>query len=79
MEDVGLHDLRRTCASYLAMAGENLPTIQHVLEKGTTTLGTRRMSAEKKIQLLERIVKDRMAGVITPAEANKMTKTVNML
>ena len=31
LDDVTLHDLRRTCASYLAMAGENLPTIQHVL------------------------------------------------
>lgn len=31
MEDVTIHDLRRTCASYLAMEGENLPTIQNVL------------------------------------------------
>jgi len=31
LDDVTLHDLRRTCASYLAIAGENLPTIQHVL------------------------------------------------
>ena len=31
MKDVTLHDLRRTCASYLAMTGENLPTIQSVL------------------------------------------------
>jgi integrase len=31
MDDVRLHDLRRTCASYLAMSGENLPTIQSVL------------------------------------------------
>ena len=29
--DVTLHDLRRTCASYLAISGENLPTIQNVL------------------------------------------------
>jgi len=31
LEDVRLHDLRRTVASYLAMNGENLPTIQNVL------------------------------------------------
>lgn len=31
LDDVTLHDLRRTCASYLAMHGENLPTIQNVL------------------------------------------------
>ena len=31
LEDVTLHDLRRSCASYLAMAGENLPIIQNVL------------------------------------------------
>lgn len=29
--DVTIHDLRRTCASYLAIEGENLPIIQHVL------------------------------------------------
>ncbi|HEV8328462.1 MAG TPA: site-specific integrase [Nitrospiraceae bacterium] len=31
MEDVTIHDLRRTCASHLAISGENLPTIQNVL------------------------------------------------
>ena len=31
MGDVCLHDLRRTCASYLAIQGENLPVIQSVL------------------------------------------------
>ncbi|MBC7839480.1 MAG: site-specific integrase [Nitrospiraceae bacterium] len=31
MVDVRLHDLRRTCASYLAIQGENLPVIQSVL------------------------------------------------
>lgn len=31
MEGVRLHDLRRTCASYLAMSGENLSTIESVL------------------------------------------------
>lgn len=31
LDDVTIHDLRRTCASYLAISGENLPTIQHVL------------------------------------------------
>ena len=31
MEDVRLHDFRRTCASYWAIGGENLPVIQSVL------------------------------------------------
>jgi integrase len=31
LDDIRLHDLRRTCASYLAISGENLPTIQNVL------------------------------------------------
>ena len=31
LDDVHLHDLRRSCASYLAISGENLPTIQNVL------------------------------------------------
>lgn len=31
LHDVTIHDLRRTCASYLAIEGENLPTIQNVL------------------------------------------------
>src|SRR5512146_1636284 len=37
LEDVTLHDLRRTCASYLAMSGENLPTIQNVLNHRSLT------------------------------------------
>ena len=37
MEDVHLHDLRRTCASYLAINGENLPTIQNVLNHRSLT------------------------------------------
>ncbi|HSL04211.1 MAG TPA: tyrosine-type recombinase/integrase [Nitrospiraceae bacterium] len=31
IEDVTIQDLRRTCASYLAIKVENLPTIQSVL------------------------------------------------
>ena len=31
LHDVTIHDLCRTCASYLAIEGENLPTIQSVL------------------------------------------------
>lgn len=31
LQAVTLHDLRRTCASYLSIDGENLPTIQNVL------------------------------------------------
>jgi len=31
LQDVTIHDLRRTCASHLAVSDENLPTIQNVL------------------------------------------------
>jgi integrase len=31
LEDVTIHDLRRTCASHLAISGENISTIQTVL------------------------------------------------
>ncbi|BFU94313.1 MAG: hypothetical protein NTNFB02_10350 [Nitrospira sp.] len=37
LEDIRLHDLRRTCASYLAISGENLPTIQNVLNHRNLT------------------------------------------
>lgn len=37
MGDVRLHDLRRSCASYLAITGENLPTIQSVLNHRSLT------------------------------------------
>jgi integrase len=37
LEDVTLHDLRRTAASYLAISGENLPTIQNVLNHRSLT------------------------------------------
>lgn len=53
---------------------ERRQSLQRVLD----AIETRRMSVEEKIKLLERIMKDCMAGVITPAEANKMTKTVKM-
>ncbi len=36
LPDVWSYDMRRTCASYLAIHGENLPTIQHIL--GHTSL-----------------------------------------
>ena len=48
------------------------------LQRVLAAIEIRRMSAREKIQLVERIAKDCMAGVITPAEANKMTKTVKM-
>jgi hypothetical protein len=35
--DVRIHDIRRTCASYLAISGENLPTIQNVLNHRSLT------------------------------------------
>jgi prefoldin subunit 5 len=53
---------------------ERRQSLQRVLD----AIETRRMSVDEKIKLLERIANDCMAGVITPAEANKMTKTVKI-
>lgn len=53
---------------------ERRQSLQRVLD----AMETRRMSAKDRLQLVERIAKDCMAGVITQAEANKMTKIVNM-
>jgi integrase len=40
MEDMTIHDLRRTCASHLAISGENLPTIQNVLNHVLNHIGS---------------------------------------
>ena len=39
MDDVRLHDLRRSCASYLAIQGEKLPVRTEVRQCGVTALG----------------------------------------
>ena len=54
---------------------ERRQSLLRVLE----AIGTCRISGEERIQLLERIVNDCVAGVITPAEANRMTKTLKMV
>lgn len=37
LDDVKIHDLRRTAASFLSIAGENLQTVQHVLNHKSLT------------------------------------------
>jgi integrase len=52
LDDVTVHDLRRTCASYLSIAGENLPTIQNVLNH--KSLGPTSVYARLNVQAVDR-------------------------
>lgn len=52
LDDVTVHDLRRTCASYLSIAGENLPTIQNVLNH--RSLGPTSVYARLNVQAVDR-------------------------
>ena len=57
----------------LAERVERRQSLQRVLD----TIETRRISVEEKVTLLERIVNECTAGVITLTEAKKMTKAVH--
>ncbi|OAI47491.1 hypothetical protein AYO43_04360 [Nitrospira sp. SCGC AG-212-E16] len=66
MKDVTIHDLRRTCASYLAMAGENLPTIQNVLNH--RSLANTSIYARLNTKAVDRALQaqaDRLCGLVT--------------
>ena len=52
LDDVTVHDLRRTCASYLSIYGENLPTIQNVLNH--RSLGPTAIYAPLNVQAVDR-------------------------
>ena len=65
LDDVTLHALRRTCASYLAIAGENLPTIQHVLNH--RSLGPTAIYARLNTQAVDRALQ-RQANRFTELE-----------
>ncbi len=52
LDDVTVHDLRRTCASYLSIYGENLPTIQNVLNH--RSLGPTSVYARLNVQAVDR-------------------------
>jgi integrase len=82
MEDVTIHDLRRTCASYLAISGENLPTIQTVLNH--KNLAHTAIYARLNTKAVDRALQaqaDRLCGlvqgpVVLPALTHDFTPTV---
>jgi integrase len=68
MPDVRLHDLRRTAASYLAIAGENLPTIQSMLNHHSLTPTS--IYARLNTKAVDRALQaqaDRLYGLVTPS------------
>jgi integrase len=65
LDDVRLHDLRRTCASYLAISGENLPTIQNVLNH--RSLNPTAIYARLNTKAVDRALQtqaDRLCGLV---------------
>lgn len=71
LEDVRLHDLRRTCASLLAIEGENLPTIQSVLNH--RSLAPTSIYARLNTKAVDRALQaqaDRLCGLMEPPEVD---------
>jgi integrase len=67
LDGVRLHDLRRTCASYLAISGENLPTIQSVLNH--RSLGPTSIYARLNVGAVDRALQrqaDRLFDIQEP-------------
>ena len=67
LNDVRIHDLRRTTASWLAIDGENLPVIQKVLNHSslTSTQIYARLSIEPVRQALDQQA-ERILGTVAP-------------
>lgn len=67
LEDVRIHDLRRTCASWLAISGENLSVIQKVL--GHTNLQHTSIYARLTIEPVQQALTKQAAKILelTPA------------
>jgi len=59
VEDVRIHDLRRTCASWLTMYGENLPVVKYILDHRNiqTTMIYARLDAQAVREALQRHAK----------------------
>jgi hypothetical protein len=69
-DDVCLHDLRRTCASQLAITGENLPTIQNVLNH--RSLAPTSIYARLNTKAVDRALQDqadRLCGLVPHSTA----------
>lgn len=80
IEGVRLHDLRRTCASYLAISGENLPTIQNVLNH--RSLGPTAIYARLNVGAVDRALQrqaDRLTSLREAPEPNMITAEIEAL
>lgn len=68
LEDVRLHDFRRTCASLLSIEGENLPTIQNVLNHSSLTHTS--IYARLNTKAVDRALQaqaDRLSALVLPS------------
>ena len=80
IDGVRLHDLRRTCASYLAISGENLPTIQNVLNH--RSLGPTAIYARLNVGAVDRALQrqaDRLTSIQEVPEMNMITAEMDAL
>ncbi|MHC9062734.1 tyrosine-type recombinase/integrase [Nitrospira sp. CMX1] len=71
--DVRIHDLRRTAASYLAISGENLPTIQNVLNHRSLTPTA--IYARLNTKAVDRALQaqaDRFCSLMAPGEGDRI-------
>lgn len=78
--DVRLHDLRRTAASYLAIAGENLPTIQNVLNHYSLTPTS--IYARLNTKAVDRALQaqaDRFCGLSSAPDQEQVPKSEPLL
>lgn len=71
LDDVRLHDLRRTCASYLAREGENLSVIQSTL--GHSSLTATAVYSRMNVGGVDRALQgqaDRLYSLLSPTAAS---------
>jgi integrase len=64
LEDVRVHDLRRTAASWLAINGENLPLIQRMLNH--TSLAATQIYARLSVEPIRRALNEQAERMLHP-------------
>jgi integrase len=69
LPDVRLHDLRRTCASWLAINGENLPVIQRTLNH--TSLTSTQVYARLSVAPVRRALNEQAERMLAPMAVDR--------
>ncbi|RPH80572.1 MAG: hypothetical protein EHM80_04890 [Nitrospiraceae bacterium] len=67
LKDVRIHDLRRTCASWLAINGSNLPVIQSMLNHKSLT--STQVYAQLSVAPVRLALDDQAERMLGPAPA----------